>query len=153
MTHFNILQVFALCQKQTWVDHHWNNLKGENYSPWTSIVSSWICYDHALVSMLNYFFSHHLIPASQRTLFLNYKVFEASQGLPNSEQTFWFTYVSYGGKGYGDWGTALQTERSRFRFPMLSMEIIFFHWHNPSGRSIALGSTQPLKEMSIFPGV
>jgi len=26
--------------------------------------------------------------------------------------------------------------------------IRFFHWHNPSGRTIALGSTQPLKEMS-----
>jgi hypothetical protein len=25
---------------------------------------------------------------------------------------------------------------------------IFFHWHNPSGRTMALGSTQPLTEMS-----
>jgi hypothetical protein len=24
----------------------------------------------------------------------------------------------------------------------------FFHWHNPSGRTMALGSTQPLKEIS-----
>jgi hypothetical protein len=23
-----------------------------------------------------------------------------------------------------------------------------FHWHNPSGRTVALGSTQPLTEMS-----
>ena len=23
-----------------------------------------------------------------------------------------------------------------------------FHWHNPSGRTLALGSTQPLTEMS-----
>jgi hypothetical protein len=23
-----------------------------------------------------------------------------------------------------------------------------FHWHNPSGRTMALGSTQPLTEMS-----
>jgi hypothetical protein len=31
----------------------------------------------------------------------------------------------------------------------------FFHWHNPSARTLALGSTQPLTEMSagIFPGV
>ena len=31
-----------------------------------------------------------------------------------------------------------------------------FHWHNPSGRSVALGSTQPLTEMStgnIYLGV
>jgi hypothetical protein len=32
----------------------------------------------------------------------------------------------------------------------------FFHWHNPVGRTMALGSTQPLTEMStrnIFWGV
>jgi len=29
---------------------------------------------------------------------------------------------------------------------MLSLD--FFHLHNPSGRSMALGSTQPLTEMS-----
>ena len=27
-------------------------------------------------------------------------------------------------------------------------DIEIFHWHNPSGRTIALGSTQPLTEMS-----
>ena len=36
--------------------------------------------------------------------------------------------------------------RSRVRFPMLSLD--FFHLHNPSGRSMALGSPQPLTEMS-----
>ena len=36
------------------------------------------------------------------------------------------------------WGTALQVGRSRVRF----------HWHNPSGRTVALRSTQPLTEMS-----
>jgi hypothetical protein len=44
------------------------------------------------------------------------------------------------------WGTAIQTGRSRVRFPMLSLE--FFHKHNPSGRTMALGSTQPLTEIS-----
>ena len=44
------------------------------------------------------------------------------------------------------WGTALQTGRSRVRFPMVSLD--FFHWHNPSGRTMALGLTQPLTEMS-----
>ena len=44
------------------------------------------------------------------------------------------------------WGTALQTGRSRVRFPMVSSD--FFHWHNPSGRTMPLGSTQPLTEMS-----
>ena len=44
------------------------------------------------------------------------------------------------------WGTALQAGRSRVRFPMVSLEI--FHWHNPSGRTVALGSTQSLTEMN-----
>ena len=42
--------------------------------------------------------------------------------------------------------TALQAVRSRFPFPMVSLRI--FHWHNPSGRTMALGSTQSLTEMS-----
>jgi hypothetical protein len=37
------------------------------------------------------------------------------------------------------WGAALQARRSRVRF--------FFHWHNPSGRTLALGLTQPLREI------
>jgi len=45
-----------------------------------------------------------------------------------------------------DWGTTLQAGRSRVRFPMVSLEI--FNWHNPSGRTMALGLTQPLTEMS-----
>jgi hypothetical protein len=44
------------------------------------------------------------------------------------------------------WRTALQTGRSRVRFPMVLLD--FFHWHDPSGRTMALGSTQPLTEMS-----
>ena len=43
------------------------------------------------------------------------------------------------------WGTALQAGRSRVRFPMVSLE---FFIDNPSGRTMALGSTQPLTEMS-----
>jgi hypothetical protein len=47
--------------------------------------------------------------------------------------------------GAVDWGTALQAGRSRVRFPMVSLE---FFIDNPSGRTMALGSTQPLTEMS-----
>ena len=43
------------------------------------------------------------------------------------------------------WGTALQAGRSRVRFPTV---IGIFHWHNPSGRTMAPRSTQPLTEMS-----
>jgi hypothetical protein len=44
------------------------------------------------------------------------------------------------------WGTMLQAGRSRVQFPD---EVIgFFNWRNPSSRIMALGSTQPLAEMS-----
>ena len=42
-------------------------------------------------------------------------------------------------------GTTLQAGRSRVRFPMVSLEIFI---DNPSGRTMALGLTQPLREMS-----
>jgi hypothetical protein len=45
-----------------------------------------------------------------------------------------------------DWGTMLQAGRSRVR---VSMRWIFFNWPNPSSRTMALGSTQPLTKMSI----
>jgi hypothetical protein len=44
------------------------------------------------------------------------------------------------------WGNALQAGRSRGSIP--DGVIGFFHWHNLSGRTMALGSTQPLTEMS-----
>jgi hypothetical protein len=43
------------------------------------------------------------------------------------------------------WGTMLQAGRSRLP---VSMRWIFFNWSNPSSRTMALGSTQPLTEMS-----
>jgi len=41
--------------------------------------------------------------------------------------------------------TAPQAGRSRVRFPMVSLK---FHWHNPPGHTMALGSNQSLTEMS-----
>ena len=55
--------------------------------------------------------------------------------------------------GAVSWGTALQAGRSRVRFPIMSLE---FFIDNHSGRTTALGLTQPLTEMStrnIFLGV
>jgi hypothetical protein len=43
------------------------------------------------------------------------------------------------------WGTTLQAGRSRDR---ILDEVDFFNLPNPSSRTIALGSTQPLTEMS-----
>ena len=55
------------------------------------------------------------------------------------------TYSGACGGAVG-WGNALQAGRLRVQFPMVSLE--FFHWHNLSGRTMALGLPQPLKEMS-----
>jgi hypothetical protein len=44
------------------------------------------------------------------------------------------------------WGTTLQAGMSRLRFTMKSLD--FFNFHNTSSRTMALGSTQPLTEMS-----
>jgi hypothetical protein len=41
------------------------------------------------------------------------------------------------------WGTMVQSGMSRFRVPMKSL-VFFFSLPNPSGRTMALGSTQPL---------
>jgi hypothetical protein len=46
----------------------------------------------------------------------------------------------------GGWGTTLQAGRSRVRVPM--RWIFFFNLPNPSGRTMVLGSTQPLTELS-----
>jgi hypothetical protein len=43
------------------------------------------------------------------------------------------------------WGTMLKAGRYRVRVPM---RLIFFNWPDPSGGTMALGSTQPLTEMS-----
>jgi hypothetical protein len=53
----------------------------------------------------------------------------------SSVSSFWYT-----------WGTMLQEVRSRVRFQMRSLE--FFSLPNTSSRAMALGSTQPVTEMS-----
>jgi len=44
------------------------------------------------------------------------------------------------------WGTVLQDGRSRGSIP--DGVIRMFHWHKPSGRTIALGLIKPVTEMS-----
>jgi hypothetical protein len=46
------------------------------------------------------------------------------------------------------WDTILRSWRPRFQFPMRSLDIFFFNLPNPSSRTMTLGSTQPLTEMS-----
>jgi len=60
--------------------------------------------------------------------------------------THTYIYI-YGARGGAvGWGTALQAGRSRVRFPMVSLE--FFIDIILSSRTMALGLTQPLTEMS-----
>jgi hypothetical protein len=57
------------------------------------------------------------------------------------------TYQMQGARGtVVGWGAMLQSGRSRVQVPMRSLD--FFNWPNPSSRTMALGSTQPLTEMS-----
>ena len=57
------------------------------------------------------------------------------------------SYNSVGARdGAVGWGTALQAGKVAGSIPDGAIEI--FHGHNPSGRTMALGSTQPLTEMS-----
>jgi hypothetical protein len=61
-----------------------------------------------------------------------------------------FTAVSWVYKGTRGsvvgWSTRLKAGRSRVRFRMRSLDV--FNWPNTSSRTMALGSTQPLTEMS-----
>jgi hypothetical protein len=60
------------------------------------------------------------------------------------EDSIILNWHKYSGSEVG-WGTMLQAGRSRVRVPM---RWIFFKWPNPSSRTMALGPTQPLTEMS-----
>jgi hypothetical protein len=51
-------------------------------------------------------------------------------------------FVGVCGGAFG-WGTALQAGKS----VSIPDGVGIFYWHNPSGRTVALGSTQPLTEM------
>jgi hypothetical protein len=47
------------------------------------------------------------------------------------------------GKKWGHGATSWEVADS-----IPDVDIVIFHWRNPSGRTMALGSTQPLTEMS-----
>jgi hypothetical protein len=57
-----------------------------------------------------------------------------------------FTLYCYNNDRAGARGTMLQAGRLRVQFTIRSLD--FFNLPNPSSRTIALGSTQPLTEMS-----
>jgi hypothetical protein len=77
------------------------------------------------------------------TLFLSSLVYSISLRIP---------YMVRARGSVVGWGTMLQVGRSLVRVPM---RWIFFNLLNPSSRNMALGSTQPLTEMSTrnLPGV
>ena len=55
-------------------------------------------------------------------------------------------YISGARGGAVGWGAVLQARKVAGSIP--NGVIGIFHWHNPSGRTMALGLTQPLTEMS-----
>ena len=56
-----------------------------------------------------------------------------------------YIYIYTVGSGPVGWGTELQAERCGFDS---QWAIGMFHWLNPSGRTVTLGSTHPPAEMS-----
>ena len=73
------------------------------------------------------------------------------KGSPSTDLLRYYINVGYSAElgargGAVGWGTALQAEKVASSIPDGTTGI--FHWHNPSGRTMALGLTQPLTEMS-----
>jgi hypothetical protein len=62
-----------------------------------------------------------------------------------SESLRIFEFPTWDGGAVG-WDTVLQVRKVAGSIPDGFVRI--FHWHNPSSRTMALGSTQPLTEMS-----
>jgi hypothetical protein len=66
----------------------------------------------------------------------------------NSNVDLYTLHFTTGARGsVVGWGAMLQAGRSRVQVPMRSLDF-FFNWLNPPSRTTALGSTQPLTEMS-----
>ena len=69
-----------------------------------------------------------------------------------SNQAHYSTNITHTKPKVGDrggavgWGTCATSQKVAGSIP--DGVIGIFHWHNPSGRTMALGSTQPLTEMS-----
>ena len=63
-----------------------------------------------------------------------------------------YTFILYlfGGTRWRSWLRHCATSR-KVAGSIPDGVVGFFHWHNPSGRTMALGSTQPLTEMSTRP--
>jgi hypothetical protein len=72
--------------------------------------------------------------------------------LTSADYIFKGVHSVWGPRWHSGYGAVLQIWRSLVRFQIV---IWNFHWHNPSDHTTALGSTQPLSEMSTrrIPGV
>jgi hypothetical protein len=58
-----------------------------------------------------------------------------------------FIYILIWGTRWRSWLKHYATSR-KVAGSIPDGDIELFHWHNPSGRTMALGSTKPLTEMS-----
>jgi len=62
-------------------------------------------------------------------------------------RTYFSSLLIYGGTRWRSWLRHCATSQ-KVAGSISDGVTGFFHWHNPSGRTMALGSTQPLTEMS-----
>jgi hypothetical protein len=67
-------------------------------------------------------------------------------GVPRRFLVF-ISLLSYRGTRWRSWLRHCTTSR-KVMVSIPDVVIAIFHWHNPSGRTMALGSTQPLTEIS-----
>jgi hypothetical protein len=98
-------------------------------------------------------FVSHSLPFQ---ILLHLHTVKSASSFPSLNQKSYFTFclqisanslLCLGARGNAvGWGTRLQAGRSRVQVPMRSLDI--FNLPNPSSQTTALGSTQPLTEMS-----
>jgi hypothetical protein len=105
---------------------------------WYQMVHYLVHNNPRLVPILSHFNPVHTTPSYLYRIHFN--IVLPSTSMPSTD-----TLLGTRGSVVG-WGTMLQAGRSRVQVPMRSLDL--FNWPNPSSRTMALGSTQPLTELS-----
>jgi hypothetical protein len=119
-------------------------------------VSGWISIRRWFSLYREYFYSHPIIYVYMEAIRHTLKIFIIVCMVFHSQDWDlipWLSknlsirsFITSGVRGsVVGWGSTLQAGRSRDRIPH---EVDFFNWPNPSSRTMVLGSTQPLTEMS-----
>ena len=83
-----------------------------------------------------------------RSVKFRYPVGKADQQNQNSSVQYWYWQSFHFSRGTRWRSWLLHCDRRRKVAGSIPHGVIgIFHWHNPSGRTVALGLTQPLTEM------